>query len=109
MDMKENARGQGGRKGTTDQETELSRAHEIKDVAGSPSLKPLFASMRDYVEAGHSLILLHRGDKRPISTGWTRTQTDSADVLAQAEREGLNVGVRLRPVDLVIDADPRNY
>lgn len=109
MDMKENARGQGGREGTTDQETELSKAHGINDVAGSPSLKPLFAPMRAYVEAGHCLILLHRGDKRPISTGWTRTQTKPAEVLAHAEREGLNVGVRLRPMDLVIDADPRNY
>ena len=109
MDMKENARGQGGRKGTTDQETELSKAHGVNDVAGPAALKPSFASMQAYAEAGHCLILLHRGDKRPISTGWTHTQTNSAEVLAQAEREGLNVGVRLRPTDLVIDADPRNY
>lgn len=109
MDMEENARGQGGRKGMTDQQTELSKAHGNNDAADSLSLKPLFAPMRAYVEAGHSLILLHRGDKRPISTGWTRIQADPAEVLAHAEREGLNVGVRLCPVDLVIDADPRNY
>lgn len=52
--------------------------------------------MQGYVHAGYQLILLHRRNKRPMALRWTKTETNPAEVLAQAERDGLNIGVRLR-------------
>lgn len=101
------------------QSAEVSRLTSADDAAECTSPEPSFAAMRGYVEAGYPLIPLHawnavdskgrdRG-KTPRDDAWTTRDYYSREVLAQARRDGLNVGVRLRPTDLVIDADPRNY
>lgn len=68
-------------------------------------------------DAGFDLIPLNRWDTRdqfgrergksPRHTDWTTRPYEQSAVLAWAA-EGGNVGVRLRPPDLVIDYDPRN-
>jgi len=80
------------------------------------------AQLAPLIDAGYTLIPLHpwhaqakcqrtgrlrpRG-KSPIHANWTRRAYKSADQVAHMERGG-NVGVRLRPIDLVVDVDPRN-
>jgi hypothetical protein len=71
-----------------------------------------------YRGTGHELIPLHAPDAldkkgRPIGKapykGW---RVDPHLTVAEAQahmREGSNVGVRLRPDDLVVDVDPRNF
>lgn len=71
------------------------------------------------IRAGLTLIPLHRWNakdakgrargKSPIDGAWQSRDYDSRDVLAQAERAGLNVGVRLPPTWMVLDVDPRNF
>lgn len=41
-------------------------------------------------------------------TGWRTAEALDVDAAVQVMNEGHNVGVRLRPQDLVIDVDPRN-
>lgn len=71
------------------------------------------------IRAGLTLIPLHvwnaidgkgrdRG-KSPIDGAWQSRDYDSREVLAQAKRHGLNVGVRLPPTWMVLDVDPRNF
>lgn len=73
--------------------------------------------LQPYVRAGWDLIPLHRYDdkhkgrevgKAPKDPGWRRRQYATRDVLAHMDA-GSNVGVRLRPSDLVLDVDPRNF
>lgn len=78
--------------------------------------------MRRLAEAGLQLIPLHRWNstsvgrdgreradgKRPTDRDWTRKLYVSEEVLARAERGGLNAGVRLTPSMVVLDWDPRN-
>lgn len=80
------------------------------------------AQMRLAAEAGLQLIPLHRWDatstdragkprqdgKRPLDMDWPRRPYSNDEVLARAERNGLNVGVRLTAELLVVDVDPRN-
>lgn len=70
-----------------------------------------------YAKAGWDLIPLHRFDdkhkgrevgKAPRDAGWRRRQYPIKDVLAHL-KAGSNAGVRLRPTDLVLDVDPRNF
>lgn len=46
--------------------------------------------------------------KRPLDKNWTTKDYNTKDVLARCERDNRNVGVRLKPTQLVIDVDPRN-
>lgn len=77
------------------------------------------ADMRTYVEAGLQLIPLHvwnavdskgrdRG-KTPRDGAWQAREYDSQGVLHIAEKEGVNVGVRLPASVMVLDVDPRNF
>lgn len=71
------------------------------------------------IRAGLTLIPLHRWNakdakgrargKSPIDGAWQSRDYDSREVLAQAKRHGLNVGVRLPPTWMVLDVDPRNF
>lgn len=71
-----------------------------------------------YAAAGYELIPLHRFDyvdkqrrkrgKSPRDVDWRRRDYSSFDAAAHMA-ETSNVGVRLRPCDLVIDVDPRNF
>lgn len=58
-------------------------------------------------KAGYHLIPLARGQKRPRDTGWQAKDYLFADIGRWMKRGG-NVGIALRPCDLVIDIDPRN-
>lgn len=81
------------------------------------------AQAAPYVAAGLDLIPLHRWDrvdqdargrrkrrgKSPQHVDWTTRRYDPARVLADAARDGTNVGVRLPPTVVVLDVDPRNF
>ena len=119
MAAKENAHGvrDRGRK-VTNQETEPAEAHGINDAAGLSVRKPSF-DVEGLIRAGLTLIPLHRWDARdakgrqrgksPIDPSWQAREYDSREVLRRAERDGLNVGVRLPPTWMVLDVDPRNF
>src|SRR4051812_40272655 len=47
--------------------------------------------------------------KAPMGSKWRLLPPPSLEEAAAHMATGCNVGVRLRPEDLVIDADPRNY
>jgi len=66
------------------------------------------AQMRPLAEADYELIPLHHRSKAPQHKNWTKRVYNSDGVVKNAERDGNNVGVRLRASDLVIDYDPRN-
>lgn len=79
-------------------------------------------ALRQLANAGLQLIPLHRWDaasvgkdgkkredgKRPADRDWTKKSYIPEEVLARADRGGLNVGVRLTPSMVVLDWDPRN-
>ena len=120
MAAKENARVQGGRKVTTDQEMELAEAHGINDAARRPADKPSFEyNVGPYIRSGLTLLPLHRHDatdargrqrgKSPRDGAWQAKDYDSRAVVERAARDGTNVGVRLSPGWLVLDVDPRNF
>lgn len=105
---KENARGQGGRKETFEMEAEHAEAHG-NNLAASPSpATPSFNDAEFLLRAGYELIPLRAGTKEPRDRAWTTRQYDAAAVVADARERGLNLGVRLRPTDLIVDVDPRN-
>ncbi len=119
MAAKENAHGVRDRgREVTNQETELAEAHGINDAAGLSVRKPSF-DVDGLIRAGLTLIPLHRWDakdakgrqrgKSPIDPSWQAREYDSREVLRRAERDGLNVGVRLPPTWMVLDVDPRNF
>jgi len=60
------------------------------------------------IEAGYEMIPLRPGQKSPKDDGWTTRLYKNEDQVAHMEQGG-NVGVRLRPTDLVIDVDPRHF
>jgi hypothetical protein len=80
------------------------------------------AQMRRVADAGLQLIPLHRWNdtstdakgrkrqdgKRPLDGNWTRKPYQNEEVVARAEREGRNAGVRLTADIVVLDWDPRN-
>ncbi len=58
------------------------------------------------IEAGYEMVPLN--GKIPITKDWlTRPPMTTAEALDRLA-SGRNVGVRLRPIDLVLDVDPRN-
>lgn len=78
-------------------------------------------AMQRYPGSTFALIPLHRYDstskrhgrvvkngKRPRDLNWTRRKYSTVQTLEIAEESGCNVGVRLKPEQLVIDVDPRN-
>jgi hypothetical protein len=80
------------------------------------------AAFRSYRGSGWQPIPLHRYDatstdkrgrerkdgKRPIHANWTAREYGADAVLRGCERDGLNMGVRLTALQLVIDVDPRH-
>ncbi|HEL4163755.1 TPA: bifunctional DNA primase/polymerase [Stenotrophomonas maltophilia] len=108
MAAKENARMQGGRKVTTDQEMELAEAHGINDAARRPVDTPSFDDVEFLARAGYELIPLRHGGKAPKDKDWPNRRYATAAVIAEARARGSNLGVRLGPTDLVVDVDQRN-
>lgn len=111
MAAHENAHGvrDRGRKGTTDQESELSRTHGINDAVGSAAAMPSFEAASDYRRVRLDLIPLRRRDKMPADKRWQERDYDQAEMLERAKRDGLNLGVRLPADVVVVDVDPRNF
>jgi hypothetical protein len=81
---------------------------------------PDFTMAGCYSAAGYQLIPLHfpsdaseykgkarKDGKRPLHSNWTKRQYSNDDVLEDM-KSGRNIGVRLKPTQLVIDVDPRN-
>lgn len=111
MAAHENAHGvrDRGRKGTTDQESELSRTHGINDAAGHAAATPSFEAASEYRRVRLDLIPLRGRDKMPADKRWQERTYDHAEVLERARRDGLNLGVRLPADVVVVDVDPRNF
>ena len=106
--------------GAKDQQAENAgmTAHEEDHAAPRSGAKPSF-DVDGLIRAGLTLIPLHRWNatdakgrargKSPIDPAWQSRDYDSREVLAQAKRASLNVGVRLPPTWMVLDVDPRNF
>jgi hypothetical protein len=89
-------------------------------AAPTPSRKPSFSpeALEDYSGTGYELIPLHHPDsldpkgrsigKAPFK-GWRQDPHLTVEEAQAHMAEGGNVGVRLRPQDLVVDVDPRNF
>jgi hypothetical protein len=111
MAAHENAHGvrDRGRKGTTDQESELSKTHGVNDAAGHVAATPSFEAASEYRRSRLDLIPLRRRDKVPADKRWQERNYDRGEVLDRARRDGLNLGVRLPADVVVVDVDPRNF
>lgn len=76
-----------------------------RDVAPK---QPVFEALRPLIDMGHELIPLI--GKVPAGKGWRTAKPLELDkAVDRLELNKGNVGVRLRPTDLVIDVDPRNF
>lgn len=72
-----------------------------------------------YRSTGHELVPLHQVEARdrfgrpmgkaPMGSKWRLLPALSVNEAREHMLTGANVGVRLRPIDLVIDVDPRNF
>lgn len=93
-----------------------------KDNREASPKQPVFEALRPLVEAGYDLIPLHhvtafrelrgkvvRTGKLPLRRGWEKAPALSADEARSHMAAGGNVGVRLRPTELAVDIDPRNF
>lgn len=96
----------------------LETTHGSNDAAGLPQKTPLF-DVDGLIAAGLQLIPLHKWNavdqrgrprgKTPRDGAWQAKDYDSAAVLAEAQRTGRNIGVRLPASVVVLDVDPRNF
>lgn len=108
MIAKENAHG-GQDRGRKEPHLESVQKHErMNHAAAAPRATPSFDAAEFLVRAGYELIPLRAGSKAPRDKDWPRRTYNPAAVLADTRNRGGNLGVRLRPTDLVIDVDPRN-
>ena len=89
---------------------------------GDKARTPRLAELSQYVSCGYELMPLHKWNatekkggrtrdlgKAPVDKAWRTRPYRARDVLDRAGNTGCNVGVRLRPTDLVLDIDPRNF
>jgi hypothetical protein len=107
--------------GPNTREMEL-RQRGINDASDSALQKPLFADAEALTAAGYELIPLHRWNetragkngkiqqlgKAPRDKAWTTKKYTNENLLADARATYINLGVRLRTTDLIVDVDPRN-
>ncbi len=103
MNRQKEARGQGGLQESTSKGT-----YGSNDAATLPRTTPLFDDACLLADAGYELIPLRAGSKAPRDKEWTRRRYNIKQVIAEARQNAGNLGVRLRPTDLVVDVDPRN-
>jgi hypothetical protein len=108
VSTKENARGQGGRKDTYLNGHEHAKAHDANFVASSTSETPSFDDVARLALTGYELIPLRTGGKAPRDRNWLQRSYDATVLIAEARKNRSNLGVRMRPIDLVLDVDPRN-
>ena len=108
--------------GAKDQQAEEAgmTTHGKDHAATRSGAKPSFRhNAEQLLRAGLQLIPLHRWNavdskgrdrgKTPRDGAWQARDYDSRAVLALAERDGINVGVRLPATVMVLDVDPRNF
>lgn len=94
----------------------------IGDAPSAPAKAPSFdfrpAELDPFRGTDHELIPLHapnaldargRSIGKAPRKGWPKAQPLAIDEAVAHMRAGGNVGVRLRPTDLVVDVDPRNF
>lgn len=105
---KEDARAVGDGAGREEAQASEQQAHTGDSAAVISPVTPSFEDAEALAAAGYQLIPLRQGSKLPRDGRWTTRKYDSKQVLEEARRAGGNLGVRLRPCDLVIDVDPRN-
>lgn len=110
MDLqKENARAEGSGAGREESEASRELITHRGDHAAEPAYAtPSFDAAETMGIAGYELIPLGGRKKTPKDKGWLQRRYDPQQVIRDARESGGNVGVRLRPIDLVIDVDPRN-
>lgn len=110
--------------GTSQGPRAASARHEMpgNDAGPRAAQTPSFDDAEAMAAAGYELIPLHRWNetragkngkvqqlgKAPRDKAWTTRKYENADVIAEARATGINLGVRLRATDLVVDVDPRN-
>lgn len=94
--------------GVSPLESEHARTHENNDAAGRSRLTPSFGDAEFLARAGYELIPLRAGSKAPRDPNWLHRSYNATAVIEDARERSGNLGVRLRPTDLVIDVDPRN-
>ncbi|WP_158274665.1 DUF5906 domain-containing protein [Sphingosinicella humi] len=95
---------------------------ETTNTSETASKQPSFEALRPLIDAGFELIPLHhveavrelrgrivRTGKLPLRRGWEKGAILSLDEARELMGRGHNIGVRLRPTDLVVDVDPRNF
>lgn len=84
----------------------LGRTDSGDYVSGTSPKQPAVEQLEDYEASGAEFIRL---DGKVPRKGW-RTKAAMTPIEAMEHMEvGGNVGIRLRPTDLVIDVDPRNF
>jgi len=84
----------------------LGRTDSGDYVSGASPKQPAVEQLEDYEASGTEFIRL---DGKVPRKGW-RTKAAMTPIEAMEHMEvGGNVGIRLRPTDLVIDVDPRNF
>lgn len=115
----ENAPGVAGRGRETSSRERGHATHGGNHADASSRVTPSFDAMRPYRGARLELIPLHRWDtkdhrgrelgKAPADRRWTTRDYDHAKVLERAQRDDLNLGVRLPADVVVLDVDPRNF
>lgn len=83
----------------------------MPDDSNTPGMapkQPAFEELGPLIDAGFELIPLN--GKAPATKGWRHAKPLAPDkAIDRLELDKGNVGVRLRPTDLVIDVDPRNF
>ncbi len=78
------------------------------NILGVAAKQPVFEALQLLMGAGHELIPLN--GKVPSAKGWRAAKPlEPEQAFDRLELAKGNVGVRLRPTDLVIDVDPRNF
>ena len=69
----------------------------------------IIKQLRPYRELGFDLIPLRMQSKAPLRAGWATLPYEGDEAINRYVLEGYNIGVRLRPTDLVVDVDPRAF
>ena len=72
-------------------------------------MTPQSKNIEPYLATGFESIKLGSNSKAPIQKNWTKCKSLSTNQAISWMEKGNNIGVRMRPIDLIIDVDPRNF
>ena len=91
---------------------ETGRAQVLPEMKSTRSFEDDLAlrmlECKPLIDAGFTLVQLEGVSKKPLRKDWMTRRYDPTLEVAAAVRAGNNLGVRIGPVDLVVDVDPRN-